>query len=138
MADEPDGLESLGFDPPQLAMKPRGPWWLATRSLRSSIVLVSVWAAFFLLRLIELFIGASVDWLGGILLAVSGFLVIEFPHLCISRDFVTANGLPTKASREGFSQEGRPTRQILGLSSSAPSVPTPCSLGAFCGHEVWL
>ena len=59
-------------------MKPRGPWWLATRSLRSSIVLVSVWAAFFLLRLIELFIGASVDWLGGILLAVSGFLVIGY------------------------------------------------------------
>jgi len=78
MADEPDGLESLGFDPTQQAMKPRGPWWLATRSLRSSIVLVSVWAAFFLLRLIELFIGASVDWLGGILLAVSGFLVIGY------------------------------------------------------------
>jgi hypothetical protein len=78
MADEPDGLESLGFEPPKLQVKPRGRWWLAARGLVSSIVLASIWTVLFLLRVVELIIDGSIDWLGWILLALSGVLAIGY------------------------------------------------------------
>jgi hypothetical protein len=76
MTNQPDGFESLGLTARTPGRHPHRPWWLIGQSLRSCIVSISIWAALFLLWLVEDLTNKSADWFGWVSLTLYGIVLV--------------------------------------------------------------